>query len=500
MKKPDLSQLNIEHDLFDQGKFDQLVDSAQIIKDTLKEGKSQYDLFPPLLQDSFNSFYKYVPELADPTTVQAQCHFNRTLIENSMATLEYQQLRAFTRSDMLKAATAAATMTETILKDNEDTIKQIQAYLKQIKETKADNAKLTKEIKALQKNAQQPLTSQQQSQVQQQIQILQQKQTQVQQQQQATQQAVGQIGGTINCSNAVQSALNAVQFQDDCLSGAGWGTEAGWLNPVSMEDRLALSQALIKQPKLLKIMQVAGRFRTLAIKKQRQKTKHAVDEISDIHQSDDLGHLLPTEAMLLADPDLEFLFWAKFVERKLFTYELSGMETKGRGPIIVCLDISGSMGGDKDCWAKGVALALVEIAHREKRNAIVIVFDTEVHQVFEFMKNTFNWQTVVELAGYFTGGGTDFDAPLLCALDYLDREKELKNGDIILVTDGQSDVSELVRVTFLEKKALLKFSMFTIIIGAEFEWVDHVLKPLSDQFHAVEDLTQDLAAEVFENV
>ena len=48
-------------------------------------------------------------------------------------------------------------------------------------------------------------------------------------------------------------------------------------------------------------------------------------------------------------------------------YELKGTEKQGKGPIVVCVDNSGSMSGDRETWSIVVALALLEIATMPKR-------------------------------------------------------------------------------------------------------------------------------------
>jgi uncharacterized protein with von Willebrand factor type A (vWA) domain len=85
-------------------------------------------------------------------------------------------------------------------------------------------------------------------------------------------------------------------------------------------------------------------------------------------------------------------------------------------------------------------------------------------------------------------------------MEYLQNESQLKNGDVIFITDGESEVSEQVKGDYLELKHQLKFNHFTIVIGSEFGWVQHSLKPISDRLIAVDTLTNELAEDVFESV
>jgi uncharacterized protein with von Willebrand factor type A (vWA) domain len=82
---------------------------------------------------------------------------------------------------------------------------------------------------------------------------------------------------------------------------------------------------------------------------------------------------------LLADPDLEDLFYLRFAERGLMQYDLIGHEPEGQGPIIIAIDESGSMTTDYggmtgEVWSKAVMLALLSIARLQKRDLAVIHF------------------------------------------------------------------------------------------------------------------------------
>jgi uncharacterized protein with von Willebrand factor type A (vWA) domain len=411
-----------------------------------------------------------------------------------MNTPEYEQLRAATQLDPVASATAAATFATSIVEQNPDVIEAINEYLEQLKQSNDQIKKVEKELKRRQAD----MKKQPHPGTQQQIQQLQQTIAGLKQQQQAACQGVQGQAQQIIILPAMQTALEAMEFESEAL--AGWGTGAGMLNPVTFEDRLALQKAFLQNKNIRQIMQAAGRMRRLAFRKQKEKSKHVMEEISNIIQSDDIAHLLVSEVILLAEPELEPIFDSKFAEKQLLTYEITGTEARGKGPIIVCLDVSGSMGDDQDCWAKGVALALVEIAHKENRNAIVIVFDHVIQHIFEFMKGEFSFKKMLELASYYTGGGTAFDPPLEKSMEYLQNESKLKNGDVIFVTDGESNVSEKLKAEYLELKQQLKFCHFTIVIGPEFGWVQHSLKPVSDRLIAVEKLTNDLAEDVFESV
>ncbi|WP_443258258.1 vWA domain-containing protein [Virgibacillus sp. L01] len=63
----------------------------------------------------------------------------------------------------------------------------------------------------------------------------------------------------------------------------------------------------------------------------------------------------------------------KFVEGQTMVYDKKGKETLGKGPIILCLDESGSM-RDLESQSKGFALALISYAKKQKRDFALISF------------------------------------------------------------------------------------------------------------------------------
>src|SRR5207245_9845248 len=84
---------------------------------------------------------------------------------------------------------------------------------------------------------------------------------------------------------------------------------------------------------------------------------------------------LPPEPLPLHHPVLHRDFARGLIEGRLRSCAVRGDE-RGRGPMIVCLDGSGSMAGDKEIWSKAVALTLLEIARRQRRLFRFICFSS----------------------------------------------------------------------------------------------------------------------------
>lgn len=238
---------------------------------------------------------------------------------------------------------------------------------------------------------------------------------------------------------ACEQAQQAIDEAEEALAGFGCGSGIGRGGAgTSSGVKAILAKRIRNDNKLKRIAELAGRFRRKAAAKQRSKVAYAREEVSDIEVGADIGRLLPAELARFASPKLRPAFNAAFVEKKLLQYKLDGKDTESRGPIVMCLDESGSMGGHKEIWCKAVFLALMEVAQRQKRAAAIVHFSGSVGRIDVFMPNKTDPQKVIEAAAYFQGGGTNFHAPLMAALDVINNTGGFKKADVILVTDGEA--------------------------------------------------------------
>jgi len=111
-----------------------------------------------------------------------------------------------------------------------------------------------------------------------------------------------------------------------------------------------------------------------------------------------------------------------------------------------------------------------------------------------------NWrmkeEEIIELAGYFPGGGTDFEDPLDKALEFL-KESRFTRGDIVFITDGECDVRDEWLKIFLDKKDKLKFKVFSVLIDLTGNETVESLKKFSDKVTAISNLTSKDARGIF---
>ncbi len=180
------------------------------------------------------------------------------------------------------------------------------------------------------------------------------------------------------------------------------------------------------------------------------KVEHASKEdLIGVHESDDLSSLLPSEAALLADPALETVFYKKFAEKKLQTFEYESRtlalheeqeqakrlkeKEEQKGPIIICVDTSASMHDTPETVAKTLCFALLKIALRENRKCYLISFSTGIETLaLTDLKNSLD-----KIIGFLTmsfNGGTDASPAMREALRMLGTQ-DYKKADLLVISD-----------------------------------------------------------------
>ncbi len=292
----------------------------------------------------------------------------------------------------------------------------------------------------------------------------------------------------------------ARNLEEASQEAEGWSLLLGGGHRSSPGRQIELGRRLAGNEKLKKLARMVGRMKQQALALRRRVFERRDEEVFEVRQGADLSRLLPHELLALHHPILRKDFARRFVEGELLLYSLRGIEEKGRGPMVVCLDGSSSMMGEKEVWAKAVALTLLEIACRQRRLFRSICFssaDTPL-RVWDLNPRELyrpDMEQVLDLAEYFPGGGTDFQKPLDAALECL-KKSRYKRGDIVFITDGECQVGAEWKEKFKEAKEALGFSLFSVLIDVGSSSLD-TLRELSDRITAVSRLTDEGVRELF---
>jgi uncharacterized protein with von Willebrand factor type A (vWA) domain len=242
--------------------------------------------------------------------------------------------------------------------------------------------------------------------------------------------------------------------------------------------------------------------------------EQANEEIVGLKIGADVANIVPAERSLLSDPDTAILFDLKFVENRLLCFESQGsfwqeeeqsvekensINENDSGPMILCVDTSGSMAGYPEQIAKAIALFLALKAKRENRACYIINFSTRIESfevslsgglsnLFIFLKKSFH-------------GGTDAAPALSHALEMMQKESYQK-ADLLMISDfvmGKLSSNILDKINL---QRLQQNRFYSLVIGSHFiqnnmnsyfdrEWIyDHRHQSINALSHTLSHISE----------
>jgi len=321
------------------------------------------------------------------------------------------------------------------------------------------------------------------------------------------QQRAQQVQATLKDSaersrNRVEAQAQRVlqDLDDTAEQSESWSVQLGTGQRSSPAAQIELGRRLANNQKLRKLARMVGRMRESALALRQKMFERASAEMYEIGAGAELSRLLPHELLALRHPVLRRDFARRLLDGELLQYSLRAREEKGKGPMIVCLDGSSSMAGDKEIWSKAVTLTLLDIARRQRRRFRSICFSSadmplQVLELNQWERYAARLPEVMELAEYFPGGGTDFQKPLSAALECL-RKAKYTRGDIVFITDGECRVTPEWLAEFKRQKDRLGFSLFSILIDIGPSALG-TLREFSDKIATVSQLTSEAGRDIF---
>lgn len=234
----------------------------------------------------------------------------------------------------------------------------------------------------------------------------------------------------------------------------------GSLSERDMEEFRRWSEYLAKDDGAQRVSELLGRMRQIASSERTEKVKYSIttkvpvvdisskEEIIGIRLGKDIEHALPSELALLSDPDTSILFDLKYLESRLLCFEMQGesLESKEEeieqektveeqdklGPMILCVDTSGSMHGTPESIAKAMALFLATKAKEQGRCCYLINFSTGI-STFE-LTGSEGLASLMKFLAQSFNGGTDVAPALRHALNMMDK-KDYQKSDVLVLSD-----------------------------------------------------------------
>jgi uncharacterized protein with von Willebrand factor type A (vWA) domain len=398
----------VKCDMFDQALFEKIKEQSSKLSAQDDKLAKDFPTFQDFHQDVFDALYKYTPEHEKSRNMKPGWEPNHTLADRMLTDSLWRELRGSTTLDEFGAAIATEVLTEHL----SQFLPNVKAMPKKGKKDKPEDR--TPEEKALRR--------------------------------------------------AMQKALREAAAEADEMANATtcWGTSPGMAHKLPYKEKVLLAERIRRSKILRQLARIAGKFRNMALSTQRTKISKGNEEVYSIETGDRVNLMLPQELINMCNPRMKIDLFRRISSGEILQYALRDRKKLTKGPIVCCIDNSGSMSGDREVWSKAVALGLLEICNIQRRKFVGIHFSHGSNiQCFEFEPNAYDMNQVLDFVEWFFNGGTDFEKPLDVAADKVD---ENPRADIIMITDGECDVSDEWLRSFNSWRDEMECTVFGVLI------------------------------------
>lgn len=279
------------------------------------------------------------------------------------------------------------------------------------------------------------------------------------------------------------------QIQDDLSTLAG-SVDGEGSNVGRLAEKKELAKKLRTNRHLRQICKKLGAIKQAWSQRKRAKqSKASYEAIVGAEFSSNVLKAFPTELALASTDAGRKLFALKYSQRTLLTKSYDAKRTDlDRGPICVYMDSSGSMSGDREVWAKAVALAIIDQAREDNREVQIHLFDNRIGLSQTFKPNQKCVDAVDFVLSWHLAGGTSFESVLRHAMG----SKINKAADVLMITDGFSNTNQHTRNQFKSFCDSTGTQMTSIVIG---DGDATECKLFSDSVFAINNLSIDATAE-----
>lgn len=272
---------------------------------------------------------------------------------------------------------------------------------------------------------------------------------------------------------AVAEATKEVEIAKDAAAACGMGGDGG-IKGLSLAPKAvnSLYQRVKNDPNLRRICELAGRYRRLAQGKQKNRVSHGYDDMVGVTLGGDVGKLVSSELAMLGIEGLDDELAIRIVESRAVVREHQSVEPVGKGPIVVTVDESGSMSGEKVHTAKALALAMAWVARSQRRWCCLVGFSGGTEGTFCVLPpGRWDEGALCDWLVHFFSGGTDLDIPVAVLPKKWDTlvKAGMTRGatDIIMITDAIVHLPKHLEESFLAFKKTEKVKLTALVVQSK---------------------------------
>lgn len=307
-------------------------------------------------------------------------------------------------------------------------------------------------------------------------------------------------------NKALEAAFDEVEEIDNARKGIG--LEDGEWYSMNPESRIAMADKL-RTKEMRELADIVGRMRRFALGVKAQRIIDVPHEAYDVELGRDIKRVLKPQFALLGNPYTKYEFMRRYVEGELLQFKMRGKEDVGKGPIVICIDKSGSMQGAPFRWAMGVSEALRRFAAEEDRDYYAMFFGANNdRERFDFPQGKGPFDKVLAFLGTQANGGTQFDGVLTEALEKASKSFDGEGkgkADIVFVTDGMAHLDPEWIASFNKERERVGVRVYSVYIGGAYDTRYSagplgLLESISDASIPVAELKPESVKEVFSKV
>ena len=252
----------------------------------------------------------------------------------------------------------------------------------------------------------------------------------------------------------MQEALDNNEINPDDVVKLGDG-----FSEYALRSTIELLNKRKRYPSLEKILSLLGRTpseagdRKVSLMYGQHHLPHSGgSDIQGITVGQSFASLLPFETALFSDSQTEDIFLHKYVDHQLQLFHhksesgklancKNNVRSKNRGPMIICLDTSGSMEGRPMEIAILLLSNILIDALYQKRDCLLIVFSEEI-EVIDLKKKWGNIRTrslcglgdfIQQITSF--NGGTDITEMLIKVFELWEIQNNYQLADLLVISD-----------------------------------------------------------------
>ena len=499
---------SLEHYQVDLDIYEDIVDQSPVMQQTLEEGERLLSTFKYLHQDIFLSLYKYKARIIPETQMHISTRMNRGILENLINTPEYISLRQSCRMDQFNAAVGTEIIGREAIEIIKRVIEQIQDLQKK-RDALDELVEREQEIDELIEANEE--IDEMLAQMKHQGMVGSAAYNNLMQEKEENEQSIQTTKALANkiaqeCDELIEEDSNQVQeisrvmgnvlnttsqeIQEVSKLCNAWGLGSGSECHVAFQNKKDAIETIRRSSKLKKLTDIIGKFKESAITEQKKKAKHGAVEIKSVTSGDKIEDTLPSERMNLVMEPTKKDFYRRMTEHQLMQYSKEAHKQKNKGPIIVCVDTSGSMQGDEEIWSKALTVGVLEVAEMQKRDFACIIYSDHADEPIIIKKNEIAPNKIVQCAEKFHNGGTNFESALTKAMKLIESST-FKNADILFITDGDCGVSDAFLKKYRHTKEEKDFRTLGVLVNLGRGHVsDRTLKEFCDSITLVSDIAE----------